>query len=67
MEQYEENTKTHARHTTDLYYVIWTGDENAQDFRYMGIKVPASDEYKMEEMAEALSFSNIVPSSNDTR
>ncbi len=53
MEQYEENTKTHARHTTDLYYVIWTGDENAQDFRYMGIKVPASDEYKMEEMAEA--------------
>ncbi|MDE6202370.1 MAG: hypothetical protein K2G19_02705, partial [Lachnospiraceae bacterium] len=26
MEEYEENTKTHRRRTTDLYYVIWTGD-----------------------------------------
>lgn len=53
MEQYEENTKTHTRRTTDLYYVIWTGDDNAEDFRYMGIKVPASDENAMEKMAEA--------------
>lgn len=53
MEQYEENTKTHARHTTDLYYVIWTGDEYAEDYRYMGIKVPASDQNAMEKMAEA--------------
>ena len=53
MEQYEENTKTHTRRTTDLYYVIWTGDENAEDFRYMGIKVPVTDENAMEKMAEA--------------
>lgn len=53
MEEYEENTKTHARRTTDIYYIIWTGDEDSEDYKYMGIKVPASDEYKMEEMAEA--------------
>lgn len=53
MEQYEENTKTHTRRTTDLYYVIWTGDDNAEDFRYMGIKIPVSDEKAMEDMAEA--------------
>ena len=53
MEQYEENTKTHIQRTTDLYYVIWTGDDNAEDFRYMGIKVPVSDKKAMEAMAEA--------------
>lgn len=52
-ESYEENTDTHATRTTDLYYVIWTGDEDDEDFRYMGIKVPASDEDAMEAMAEA--------------
>lgn len=52
-EQYEENTKTHTRRTTDLYYVIWTGDDDAEDFRYMGIKVPVSDQRLMEEMADA--------------
>ncbi len=53
IEEYEENTQTHYTRTTDLYYVIWTGDANATDYRYMGIKVPASDEKKMEAMAEA--------------
>lgn len=53
MEEYEENTKTHATRTTSLYYIIWTGDEDSEDYKYMGIKVPASDERKMEEMAEA--------------
>lgn len=53
IEEYEENTQTHYTRTTDLYYVIWTGDENAADYRYMGIKVPVSDEKKMEAMAEA--------------
>lgn len=53
MEEYEENTKTHATRTTSLYYIIWTGDEDSEDFKYMGIKVPASDERKMEEMADA--------------
>lgn len=53
MEEYEENIKTHATRTTSLYYIIWTGDEDSEDYKYMGIKVPASDERKMEEMAEA--------------
>lgn len=53
MEEYEENTKTHVTRTTDLYYVIWTGDENSEDFKYMGIKVPVADEEEMEAMAEA--------------
>lgn len=52
-EYYEENTDTHVTRTTDLYYVIWTGDEDDEDFRYMGIKVPVSDENAMEAMAEA--------------
>lgn len=51
-EEYEENTETHVTKTTDLYYVIWTGDENAEDWRYMGIKVDASEESAMEAMAE---------------
>jgi len=53
MEMYEENTSTHATRTTDLYYVIFTGDENSEDSKYMAIKVPASDERTMEMMAEA--------------
>lgn len=52
MEEYSENTTTHRRTTTYLYYVIWTGDENATDFRYMSIKVPARYESEMEEIAE---------------
>lgn len=53
MEEYEENTKTHATRTTDLYYIIWTGNEDSEDYKYMGIKVPAKDEREMEAMAEA--------------
>lgn len=53
IEEYEENTKTHVTRTTSLYYVIWTGDEDAEDFRYMGIKVPVADKSAMEDMAEA--------------
>ena len=52
IEEYEENTDTHYRRTTDLYYVIWTGDDNAIDYRYMAIKVPVSYKSKMEEMAD---------------
>lgn len=52
LEEYSENTTTHRRTTTDLYYVIWTGDENATDYRYMTIKVPAKWESEMEEIAE---------------
>ena len=42
VEDYEENTTTHYTRTLDRYYVIWTGDEFATDYRYMGIKVDAS-------------------------
>lgn len=53
MEEYEENTSTHYTRTTDLYYVIWTGDENSENYCYMGIKVPASDGNVMDAMTEA--------------
>lgn len=52
MEEYSENTSTHRRTTTYLYYVIWTGDDYATDFRYMTIKVPARFESEMEAIAE---------------
>ena len=53
LEEYEENTKTHMTRTTDMYYIIWTGDMDDLDFRYMGIKVPASYLAQMDAMAEA--------------
>ncbi|MGN0403325.1 MAG: DUF6709 family protein [Acetatifactor sp.] len=52
LEEYSENTSTHRRTTTDLYYVIWTGDENVEEFKYMSIKVPVKYEKQMEEIAE---------------
>lgn len=52
LEEYEENTKTHRKTTTSLYYVIWTGDEDDVDYRYMSIKIPYSYYKVMEQMAE---------------
>lgn len=52
LEEYEYNKDTHYRRTTDLYYIIWTGDDYATDFRYMTVKVPASFEKQMEAMAD---------------
>lgn len=52
MEEYEYNEDTKRSRTTHLYYVIWTGDETATDFRYMTVKVPAKMEKAMEEMSE---------------
>ncbi len=52
MEEYSENTKTHVRTTEYLYYIIWTGDDNAIDYRFMGIRVPAWYERKMDLMAD---------------
>lgn len=52
IERYEYNTETHYRKTTSLYYVIWTGDENAEDYRFMAIKVAPSYEKRMEKMAD---------------
>lgn len=53
MEEYSRNTKTNVTRTTDIYYVIWTGDDDSEDYRYMGIKVPASYGGQMDRMAEA--------------
>lgn len=53
IEEYEENTDTHKTTSKYFYYVIWTGDDDATDWRYMGIKVPASDAEVMDAMAEA--------------
>lgn len=50
MEQRSKNTKTNAVKTTHLYYIIWTGDDNAEDWRYMAIKVPARYEKQMDAM-----------------
>lgn len=50
--EYEYNKQTKRSTTTDYYYVIWTGDENATDYRYMSIKVPSTYGRRMEEMSE---------------
>lgn len=42
---YSDETKIEA-----LYYVIWTGDDDAADWCYMAIKVPAEYEEQMEAM-----------------
>lgn len=60
LEEYEKNTKTNYTRTTNLYYVIWTGDEYAEDFKYMGIKVPASEESTMEAIAEATYYEEYI-------
>lgn len=52
LEEYEYNTDTHYRKTTDLYYIIWTGDDYVTEYSYMTVKVPANLETKMEAMAE---------------
>jgi len=53
MEEYSKNTKTNVTRTTDIYYVIWTGDDDSEDYKYMGIKVSASYGGQMDRMAEA--------------
>lgn len=52
LEEYSENTKTHSRTTTNLYYITWTGDEYAMDYRYITIKVPAKYQDRMDEIME---------------
>lgn len=52
IEEYKENTKTHVKTTEYLYYVIWTGDDDAVDYRYMAIRVPYSYMNRMETMAD---------------
>ncbi len=52
LEEQSKNTKTGSVKTTHLYYIIWTGDDNAEDWRYMTIKVPARYEKQMDAMTE---------------
>lgn len=52
IEEYEYNETTHRSTTKYLYYLIATGDEYAEDYRYMAVKVPASYKTKMEKMAD---------------
>ncbi len=52
LEKYEQNTEHNTRRTTDLYYVIWTGDEYATDYRYMALRVPPSYRKTLNAMAE---------------
>lgn len=52
LEEYEYNEDTKRSRTTDLYYIIWTGDDYVDEFCYMTVKVPPSMENEMEEMSE---------------
>lgn len=49
-EKYSE--KATKRTTTDLYYVIWTGNEYVSDYRYMCVVVPPNYESQLDQMAE---------------
>lgn len=52
LEQYSENSTTKKQTTDYLYYVIYTGDDFATDFRYMAIRVPVKFEAQMEKLTE---------------
>lgn len=52
LEEFSENTKTHQQTTTHLYYITWTGDENATDYRYITIKVPEKHQDDMDKIME---------------
>lgn len=52
MEEYVRSYLSDAR-TTGLYYVIWTGDNDAEEYKYMAIKVPVSEESTMRAIEEA--------------
>lgn len=53
---YLSSTKTTTRssgstsRSTDYYYIIWTGDDTAEDWRYMSIRVPSSYKSQMDKM-----------------
>ena len=52
MEEYSKNTKTNIEISEAFYYIIWTGNDDAEDYRYMAIKVPASYEDEMDQMTD---------------
>ena len=53
LEEYEKDKNTGRTTTKFLYYIIWTGDENATDYRYMTIKHPVNYRSRMKNMTEA--------------
>lgn len=53
LKAYSENTKTHAKTTTDYYYIILTRDGEALDDRFLSIKVPARYGSELDAMAMA--------------
>lgn len=60
MEEYEKSNKTIITKTINLYYVIWTGDDYVEEYKFMGIKVPASEESTMEAIAEATYYEEYI-------
>lgn len=52
LEEYERNTKTNVTKTTHLYYLTWTGDDNATDWRYLSVKLPVKYEKQMDAITE---------------
>ncbi len=52
LEEYSENTSTHRRTTTFLYYITWTGDDYATDYRFITVKVPADLKSSMNSIME---------------
>lgn len=49
-EKYSE--KATKKTTTDLYYVVWTGNEYVEDYRYMCVVVQPKYESQLDQMAE---------------
>ena len=58
----ETDSNTHISKTVSVYYIIATeGDDDfIIDFRYMGVKVPASYENRMDQMAQHGAYNNPV-------
>ncbi len=51
LESGSKNTKTNATTITDYYYVIWTGNDESTDWRYMSLKVPTKYGTDLDNMA----------------
>lgn len=54
------NFGSYAYTKEDEYYVIWTGGAYAENYKYMGIKVPGSERSVMGKIAEAASNGEYV-------
>lgn len=56
----ETNSNTHISKTISVYYIIQAEDNYTTDFRYMAVEVPASYEYRMDQMAQHGAYNNPV-------